>query len=177
MTRSSLFTAALTVVCYSLQEPQTAKSEPVKPTGFGAVSYFEAKCARCHGPQGGYLTAGFAREKEDAVLAAVTKQMAEGPGAGPLEDKDLKIEVAYMRAISEGKPFLVWTKDGEKLEGESSVEKITATIDGKAVPVEVKDGIWTLPKGRKIVLEAGEGEKAVRLSLDDSNVSQSVDRN
>ncbi|RYG45605.1 cytochrome c [bacterium] len=178
MSRSLFLAAALALGGYSLQEPSAVKpSEPVKPTEFGAISYYEAKCARCHGPQGSFLVPGFAKEKDDAALTEVTKRMADGPGGAPLEDRDLKIEVAYMRAVSEGKPFLVWTKDGEKWEGESDVEKLKATVDGQAVEIAVKDGVWTLAKGKKMILEAGEGEKAVRLDSDLSNVSQSVERN
>ncbi|CAN5578728.1 hypothetical protein BH11ARM2_BH11ARM2_24200 [soil metagenome] len=154
-----------------------SQAEKPKPTGFGAVSYFEDRCARCHGPQGSFFTADFAKGQDDEKLAASTKAMCDGPGGAPLKEEELKVEVAYMRAVSEGKTFIVWTSDKDKFDGETSAEKLTATVDGKPVSVEVKDGAWSLPKGGKVVLESGEGQKAVRLALDEANVSQSVTRN
>lgn len=176
MIRFVLLAVALAAGCFASQESPQIPAE-VKPTGFGAVSYFEAKCARCHGPQGSFMAQGFAKDQDDAKLTASTKQMAEGPGAAPLNDDELKVEVAYMRAISEGKPFIVWTEAKDGVQGETTAEKMTATVDGKAAPVEVKDGSWALPKGDRVVLQAGEDKKAVTLDLERSNVSQSSARN
>jgi cytochrome c553 len=123
---------------------QLPAAAPVKPLTTAPIAYFEAKCARCHGPNGGFYEQNFAAKYDDAALKAVIKRMAEGPGVAPLSDADLAVQAAYHRAIAANAPFFSLTKVGPVVSGETTAEKVVAKVKGKVVPVKLKEGIWTV---------------------------------
>lgn len=127
---------------------------------FAAMDYFDMNCARCHGPQGSFYGKQFGQHLTDAVLTKFVKDMAEGPGNAPLQEDDLKVEVAYHRALVAGEPFVSVTgNDNGTLSGEVSPGS-SVTIDGKAATVEGMK--WSGPKGALIVAVRDQKKTTLR---------------
>jgi hypothetical protein len=68
--------------------PATTIGVP-KSTAFGALDYFQAKCARCHGDYGLFYGETFGKNLDDTKMHAVVRDMAAGPAQAPLETKNL----------------------------------------------------------------------------------------
>lgn len=76
------------------------------PDAFAPLSYFAANCARCHGPNGSFYGASFAKTRDEAGLHQIVHDMAFGPAQAPLDDAKLEVLVAYHRSLIDKKPFL-----------------------------------------------------------------------
>jgi len=179
--RLLVFPIALASAVFGFAVAGAPKVAPAAPLKVEPLAYFTAHCARCHGVQGSNYADNFTKGKSDADLRKVLKDMADGPGAAPLDDQGLASQIAYHRAIDTQSPFLSWTsaKNGA-LAGEAlNAEKLTATSQGTNIPVKVKDGKWqlTLPSSAKpegVVLNAVSQGKKARLALAQSAISQTV---
>ena len=121
----------------------SAQTEPEKAVPFAPLDYFDANCTRCHGPYGSFYGAEFGKNlKDDAALRQVVKEMAEGPGNAPLNDKDLEALTDFHRALRDGKPYLVLvatekSETGTTLRGEATPGSKVTLEDGTQI-VEVK---------------------------------------
>lgn len=128
---------------------------PMKPTPptIAPISYFEDRCARCHGPHGSFYGDDFGKKLPEPALRKVVSDMCRVQGDSPLKGVDLDAEVAYHRALIAGDPFIVviHAKDG-RLSGEVT-EKAAVTVKFKrsTVSAEVKLVSWSVsvPKGEK----------------------------
>lgn len=146
--------------------------KPPQPLKVAPLAYFTDHCQRCHGPEGAYYEDDFAKDQTDDQLREVLHRMADGPGGAPLVPADLDVQVAFHRALSEKRPFVAWTKAGDALGGETTADKLTATVAGQPVDVAVKDGAWTLklPAGadlKDVEIRAGTPPNASVLRLKD----------
>ena len=112
-------------------------------TRFAPLAYFNANCARCHGPYGALYGADFGK-MDDKTLHGTVDEMAQGPAQAPLAAGDLNVLVAWHRALRDEKPFVAIVKaepkaGGWKLAGEISPG---ASLQINGAPVEVKDAQW-----------------------------------
>ncbi|PQV63215.1 hypothetical protein B1R32_11440 [Abditibacterium utsteinense] len=155
-------------------EPIHKKSSGEKNAkGFAPLGYFDANCARCHGPNGSFYGAGFGKNlKDDAALKQIVKEMCEGPGNAPLNEKSLDILTDFHRALRDNKPFLVIVSQSAKtLSGEASPDATLALQSGeKTLPIALKGHNWTteIPADfnvSKARLVARRGEQVAEIAL------------
>ncbi len=155
------------------------KAESNKPGGIGAVQnfaplkYFDANCARCHGPNGSFYGANFGKTlKDDAALRQIVKEMCEGPANAPINEKSLEILTDFHRALRDNAPFLVLVSQNEKtLSGEASPDaKLTLENGTQSIAIQQKGNDWTLDwpadfskTGAKIVARRGEKSREILL--------------
>ena len=156
--------------------PATEKTAPTTEkaaAGFAPLSYFDANCARCHGPNGSFYGKDFGKNlKDDAALRQIVKEMCEGPGNAPINEKSLDILTDFHRALRDNSPFLVLVaQDAKVLSGEASPDaKITLENGAQNVAVEQKGNAWKVAipadfkfEGAKLV--ARRGEKVSEIAL------------
>jgi hypothetical protein len=130
------------------------------------ISYFNAKCADCHGPYGSFWGDGFASYDDPAELRAVVEEMAAGPAFSPLEGRALDVQTAYNHSLSttgraEG-PFVVARRRQTTLRGEMTPNAdIKVSVDGALLPVDVREHAWS------VELE-NAGNAVVRVRLGDA---------
>jgi hypothetical protein len=143
---------------------------------FAAIAYYDAACARCHGPQGSFYGAELGKHLTDAQLVKVINDMAEGPGAAPLTAAGLAAETAFHRAIIAGTPFLSVTKlDGATIAGEVTPDAaVSLSAGGKAITATVDGSTWqaSLPPGTRpdaLTLTAEREGKKTTLPLSTGN--------
>ncbi|MBS1718360.1 MAG: cytochrome c [Armatimonadetes bacterium] len=115
------------------------------------VAYYNAQCARCHGPGGSFYGPTLGKGKNDAQLREVIRQMCEGQGGMPLQGIDLEAQLAYHRAIIRREPFVCVTliKPG-RLAGEVyDAKSITLQVGSKRFAGRISgDGFSVIvPKG------------------------------
>ncbi|MFQ3611259.1 MAG: cytochrome c [Fimbriimonadales bacterium] len=143
-----------------------------RPAPIEVVSHYERKCSSCHGKEGSGFDLNF--EKKYSTESDLREMVASMPGAVGMDSQSVEAMVAYMRALSRGEPFIVWTRQtAQRLEGEvSSGTQISATVKRQAVRVErPTPTTWrlTLPEKARpseVELTVRKGGKQVRLSLD-----------
>lgn len=122
----------------------TPEKEPFAP-----LDYFEANCARCHGSYGAFYGEGFAKDKSDEQLRQIVKDMAEGPGNAPLDEKSLDILTTYHISLRDKKPFLVLVdrkddNDFVVLSGEVTPDSRLSFRGEKSVAVSLDGHQWKL---------------------------------
>ena len=150
-------TAAFLFIAADAAPPATPTtlptSRPANALAFPAMTYYDAACSRCHGPEGASYGPSLGRHLDDAGLVKVTSDMASGPSQDPIHGRDLDTETAFHRALILGNPYLSVTKiDGNTWSGEVMVDaKVTIHVGGKDIPADVSDWNWTatLPEGTK----------------------------
>lgn len=154
-----------------------AQNAAPKSSNFAPLDYFDANCARCHGPNGSFYGANFAKNlKDDAALRHVVQEMAEGPGNAPLSEADLEVLTDFHRSLRDGKPYLVLVsvQKSEKclvLRGEATPDATISLENGKEVlPVKLEGHSWSvsLPadfKFEKASLRAVKDGKESRVAL------------
>lgn len=119
-----------------------------KATHFAPLDYFEANCARCHGPNGSFYGAEFGKGlKDDAALRHIVQEMAEGPGNAPLSPENLEILTDFHRSLRDGKPYIVLVS-AQKSES-------CLTLSGEATP----ESKITLENGKEVLAVKLEGHK------------------
>lgn len=108
-------------------------------------------CARCHGDYGANYGDEFGVGLSEAELRKFVDDMASGPGAAPLEGRELDAQVAFHRSMIRKQPFLDWTAlNGDAIEGEvMEGSTVHVEIGGKSYPAKVDDARWsfTYPAG------------------------------
>jgi hypothetical protein len=147
-------------------------SSTVIPPTVAPISYFEDRCARCHGPQGSFYGDAFGKNLTEEALRKVVYDMCRNQGEMKLEGVDLDAQIAYHRSMISKEPFLVVThREKGQLAGEAS-EKAVVTVRFKrsSVRAEVKGTVWrvAVPKGEKpenAVLTAKLVERSTTIRL------------
>ena len=146
------------------QNPEKKAEESAPP--FAPLAYFDANCARCHGPNGSFYGANFGKTlKDDAALKQVVKDMCEGPGNAPLDAAKLEVLTDFHRALRDDKPFLVVvSQSAAGLSGEASPDaQITLESGAQSVAVEQKGNAWSVnfpvdfkKEGARLVARRGD---------------------
>ena len=138
----------------------------------GPISYFNAKCARCHGPYGSFYGEDFGRKLTDRQLRKVVADMAAGPAQASLSGQELEAQVAFHRALIARQPFLAWTgMDADSATGEVTPgARVHATVNGRPTQVKTSRHTWQvrLPGSNKPVavsVSASSGKTSVTLDL------------
>lgn len=162
--------------------PRGADQEPVKPLKFKPIGYYQAQCARCHGPYGLDYTEHFYAITDFDKLRADVKRMCEGPGLMPLDGLSLDAEVDYHKALVHKGPFISWNAfDGTTLTGEvTKGAKVTAKAGETDLAVTTEKLKWTvkLPAGidyKSLKLTATVDKKQTLLDLSSSAWSTKVE--
>ncbi len=150
----------------------------VRPAPLKAVEVYERKCSSCHGKEGELLGRNFEKKyASDSELREVVESM---PGAIGMRPQELDTMIAYVRAISRGEPFLVWTeRKGDILEGEVSPGRATVRAQVGRTSLKVErptPNRWRveLPKGIQpgaVEIIAQSGKVRTTLRLKDSPYS------
>jgi glucose/arabinose dehydrogenase len=157
-----------------------AVHEGTSPTpalpALAAIAYFNANCARCHGPFGAFY--GKRPYHPYSVLQADIKRMADGPGNAPLSPEALAAQVAYHQSLYDLKPFVAWIgQQGREISGEVSPGSTVTVLNGaQSIPAHVEDYHWTakLPAGVKpeqVKLRAQNAHGTTLLALRESRFS------
>lgn len=126
----------------------------LKPAPLRAVETYEKQCSSCHGQEGAMFDAGF--EKKYATPGDLREMVESMPGVAEMRPEQVEVLLAYVRAISRGEVFLVWTDAKSRLlEGEVSPRgaSIRALAKGKPLKVERPSAYrWrvVLPSGVKV---------------------------
>lgn len=134
--------------------------EPKPDEGLRPVSYFNDKCARCHGEAGSRY--GDLSARTDEQLKKSIQEMAAGPGDAPLTDRGLALQLALHRAIRAQEPFVAVVSSREgKVEGETFPSATVVLLSkGKATKLENKEGRFLLEtKDPKATVAARMGKK------------------
>ncbi len=145
---------------------QSADTTAKQPDGFAPLAYFDANCARCHGPNGSFYGADFGKNlKDDAALRQIVREMCEGPGNAPLDAAKLEILTDFHRALRDDVPFVtVVARSAAGLSGEASPDaKVTLENGEKSVAATQVGNVWSVnwpvdfeKKGAKVVARRGE---------------------
>ncbi len=132
----------------------------LKALDFAPLSYYDQKCARCHGDNGANY-GDLLQNKTDAQLHDGIDAMAHGPGQAPLDEPQLQVLTAWHRALVEGKPFvhLMKVEHGDKtlLSGEATPEARVILKCGQSSFEAVRDGMsWKIEAPKDVDLEKAE---------------------
>lgn len=119
------------------------RPEPLKS---GPVTYFEDRCARCHGPNGSFYGDDFGKKLTDDDLRKVVRDMCKFQGDSPLAGRELDAQVAYHRALIVKEPFIVITAIGSlQIKGEALPKtEISCRIGDKSIKGTLKSGLWSV---------------------------------
>jgi len=126
----------------------------LKPAPVRVVATYEKQCSSCHGSEGAMFDSGF--EKKYTAPNSLREMVISMPGASDMRPEQVDALLAYMRAISRGEVFVVWTDAKSRLlEGEVSPRgaSVRALAKGKALKVERPSAYrWrvVLPSGVKV---------------------------
>jgi len=150
----------------------------LRPAPVETVSFFNRRCAPCHGKEGALFPEQFIKKyQHDTALIDVIKSM---PGADVLNDEGLQAMAAYLRAISHEEPYIIWTKQREGIiEGEFAPASATLKASAKQQSLKVErpsSNRWRirLPANVELAdveLTAQRGTKRTTLRLKDSPYS------
>lgn len=155
-------------------KPGAADAKPdAKAEGFAPLAYFDANCARCHGPNGSFYGKNFGKDlKTDAALKEIVQAMCEGPGNAPLDAAKLEILTDFHRALRDDTPFVtIVARSATGLSGEASPDaKLTLESGAQSVAVMQKGNGWSVNfpadfkvEGAKIMARRGEKVREVLL--------------
>lgn len=113
------------------------------PETLRPITYFNDKCANCHGDYGNFWGEGFAADFEDEALREIVEEMAEGPAQAPLDEGALDVQTAYHRSLVDGKPFLVAWREDDGWRGEVTPKSKIELADGSG-EATVEGHQWSL---------------------------------
>ena len=130
--------------------PQTNPTTSIefKPPSYPAITYYNERCARCHGPDGVNYDLKHLAQLPDEKLHQVIEAMAENQGQAPLDKQQVEIQRAYHRSFLDGKPFVILnttqTENGKLLlRGEATPEaKVQICVGEKSYPTTVEEQVW-----------------------------------
>lgn len=140
------------------EEVPSPSPETLRP-----ITYFNDKCANCHGNYGSFWGEGFAAELSDAELHEIVEEMAAGPAQAPLDEAALAVQTAYHRSLVDGRPFIVAWREGETWRGEVTPK---AKVRAGSAEADVKGHAWTFD-GDVDELTVLLGDATTTLSLDE----------
>lgn len=124
-----------------------------QPAPLRVVETYEKQCSSCHGQEGAMFERGF--EKKYATPGDLREMVESMPGVSQMRSDQVDALLAYVRAISRGEAYIVWTDMRARLlEGEVAPRSasIRASAGGKALAVtRPVPGRWRvqLPPGLK----------------------------
>ncbi len=154
---------------------QSADKPEKKLESFAPLAYFDANCARCHGPNGSFYGKDFGKGlKDDAALKQIVREMCEGPGNAPIDEAKLEVLTEFHRALRDDAPFVtVVSQSAAGLSGEASPDaKLMLESGAQSVVVEQKGNAWSVNfpadfkvEGAKIVARRGEKVREVALKV------------
>ena len=147
-------------------------------SNFAAISYYNERCARCHGPDGVNYDLKHLAGSSDEKLRAVIGTMAENQGQAPLNKAQIEVQLAYHRSFLDGKPFVILNSAKTEnetliLRGEATPEtKIQVCIGEKTYPATIEEQSWTaiLPAATKlsnVFIVATKGNIQTKLKASD----------
>jgi hypothetical protein len=143
----ALVMVAVAVGCSQPPSASPASGGP-RMLAVGPLSYFQAHCARCHGPYGSFFALPFKSSTAD-MLNAKIEEMARGPGGSPLDTDGVAAQASFHRSLSRGGVFLSVTGviDG-LIHGEVTVGAEVVVV-GPSGPVAaaVEGHRWRCPAG------------------------------
>ncbi|GIV19304.1 MAG: hypothetical protein KatS3mg023_1055 [Armatimonadota bacterium] len=125
-----------------------------QPAPLRVVETYEKQCSSCHGQEGAMFEPGF--EKKYATADSLREIVESMPGVSQMRGEQVGVLMAYVRAISRGEVFLIWTdRQSRVLEGEVSPRgaSLRAMARGKVLPVtRLSPNRWRieLPPGVKV---------------------------
>ncbi len=146
-------------------------AESAKP--FGALAYFQNRCASCHGNYGEAYGEKFARDISETSLHQQIIAMAEGPAGAPLEGEQLKMLDQFHQALRDGLPYAAITSRGDDglVYGEALPgSRLELELGGQHIDVPLTGHTWEvqLPTGDPsddAVLHVRRNSKEMSLSL------------
>ncbi len=121
----------------------SASTTPAQPLSLGPVTFFEQRCARCHGSYGAAYAPSLSA-LSDPELTRFVDEMVIGPGQTELAARDLAAQVAYHRSLIDQRPFLAVTAlDGSSIAGEVTPgATVEVVAGGDRVPAAVTGHTW-----------------------------------
>ena len=134
------------------------------------ISYFNAKCANCHGDYGNFWGEGFAADKTDRQLREAVDEMCAGPAQAKLDGLALDSQVAYNRSLKTKAPFAtVYAGDDGTLRGEVTPEARVTLVaaDGTGAPAKVDGHSWTSDAQAASAVRVEKDGKTMTLDLAD----------
>ncbi|MFM9997179.1 MAG: hypothetical protein ACKVU4_15430 [Phycisphaerales bacterium] len=125
--------------------PTPSRPVPAVSLSLGPISFFEDRCARCHGAYGSMYGPALAH-LADAALVRAVDDMVIGPAASELNAPDLAALVAFHRSLAGSAPFVAVTASGPgTLAGEVTPgASVTVERGGTARPATVEGHRWRL---------------------------------
>jgi len=132
----------------------------LQPAPLRVVETYEKQCSSCHGQEGAMFEPGF--EKKYATADSLREMVESMPGVSQLRHEQVEALLAYVRALSRGEVFLVWTdRQSGVLEGEVSPRgaSLRAVARGKVLSVT-----RPLPNRWRIELPPGVKVEDVRIT-------------
>ena len=143
-----------------LQQPESAPKTGLQPVDFAPLSYYDGKCARCHGLEGSNY-GDILKGKDDKALHDGIDAMAKGPGQAPLDESQLQIMTAWHRALVENAPFvhLMKVERGDKtmLSGEATPDAKVILKSGASSFEAARDGVsWKIEAPKDLDLDKAE---------------------
>lgn len=123
----------------------TSGAVPESDKVFGALSYFQARCASCHGNYGRAYGGQFARDISEETLKERIVAMTEGPAGAPLKGERLKALDDFHMALRDGQPYaaVVSRSDGGILRGEALPgSRLTLEIGDQSIDVPLTGHAW-----------------------------------
>lgn len=126
----------------------------LQPAPLRVVETYEKQCSSCHGQEGAMFEPDF--EKKYATSDSLREMVESMPGVSQMRRDQVDALLAYVRALSRGEAYLVWTdRKSQVLEGEVSPRSasLRATARGKELSVtRLTANRWriTIPSGLKV---------------------------
>lgn len=117
---------------------------------YPAISYYNERCMRCHGPEGVNYDLKHLAQSSNEKLLQVIEAMAENQGQAPLDKRQAEIQLAYHRSFLDGKPFIILNEaktQDEKLllRGEVTPEsKVQICIGEKSYASKIEEQMWSV---------------------------------
>lgn len=108
----------------------------LQPAPLRVVETYEKQCSSCHGQEGAMFEPGF--EKKYATASSLREMVETMPGVSAMRSDQVDALLAYVRSISRGEAYLVWTDVRSRVvEGEVAprAASVRATARGKPLPL------------------------------------------
>lgn len=140
---------------------------------FGALDYFQAHCASCHGNYGEAYGDRFARDISEETLQQRIVEMAEGPAGAPLKGAQLKELDAFHRALRDGQPYaaVISCSDDGLVRGEALPgSTLVLELNGQNTDVPLSGHRWqvrlpSVAASAKAVLHVSRSGKDIAVNL------------
>jgi hypothetical protein len=160
---------ALPAGCRGPAPPAEGLALPAVPVSVGPLTFFEDRCARCHGAGGSLYALPF-KAAGDRELRAEVARMVTGPARAWLDPATLEALTAFHRSIRDRRPFVAVLVPGPGMRGEATPgAAVRARIDGAWFEATRADVAWEIPGSsaprHEAVVEATLDGRTTRLDL------------